>query len=494
MNQVIIIGAGSVGANAALALKEYGYDVILIDHADDILAGAAQVTCVNHGDGFEYYEKDHTVTGYDCIDGAMTKGLIYPLGKLHTEVCDASHPIRFFLTLGTVHQSNVVADDFHRNVEAMRAHFEKQFNAVAAARNWSVDDAEKHFLRVPQNFCRLLEADEYSDTGAGEVIVAYAGSSFGINMPNYYACVKAALRKYQIDCRFNAATESIEKTGGRYKVHAGGCTFSADHVLLCAGNQIPALSDLVCNEPRINRFSGTFYLNSMTYLKLPATSDARVLEQTHHINFALKQEHGGMFACLVPPTPSEEGYAAVYYPSPKGSQRRVHIYKDASFGPTPDEWECLIKEGIRPEDDPNLPRIMHQMEKLYPFLRGYAKVDRTECRPVFNPANDENDHGLKRSIRAISAVNGPITEDERVTAWSAPKWTNAELVALMAVDHVIKDVEGKGLPKDKYAGCGPTNIHVAEVTERFCLQNLAADIKDARKFARKCKLPERIIG
>ncbi len=492
MNRIIIVGAGSVGVNIALALDEYKYEVTLLDNDHDILAGAARVTCVNHGDGFEYYAKGHQTTGFDCIDGSLAKSFVYPLKKLHTDICDQQHPIRFVLTKGTVHSSKIVVDDFHENVAAMKAHFTRRFNAIKSFRGWDESTAENHFLRKPENFCRALPVSELDNDS--EFVAMYAGSSFGINMPNYYALVKAALRASRINSQLGTNIDSIEKVGNCYQVHAGGYSYAADHVMLCTANQIPAVTELIENEECIDKFAGTFYLNSMTYVTLPATSDRDLLAQARRINFALQQEHGGMFACLVPPTSDEDGYAAVYYPSPHGSQLRQHVYTDVRCGPTPDEWQDLISEGLENTDE-HVHRTFRQVCKLYPFLRGYAQVARTRCRSVFNPATKDSDHGRKRPIRAISEDVAFITADKRITAWSAPKWTNAELVALMAVDHIRTAVENRPLPKDESAGCGPTKIHIAKVAEEFSLHRFADtfEIDDAYHYAEQCKLPERIV-
>ena len=490
MERIVIIGAGSVGINIALFLDKLAFEVVLLDHASDILEGSAQVTCVNHGDGFEYYTKGHKKTGYYCIDGSLTKALIYPLAKLRTKTSTNDLPIRFFLTAESVRCGIISEDDFRQNVIAMSKHFTQRFNAIKHVRDWSNQTAFQYFLREPNNFYRELVADEYDDVA--NVAAGYAGSSFGINMPQYYAITKAALRGSKVECRFGEQVDKIERTGRTYQIHTHAGVINADHILLSCAHQIPRLASMIRGEKCVNRFKGTFYLNSMSYIRLPSTDDHTLLKKVNRINFALQQESGGMFACIAPATKYTDGYAAIYYPSPSANQLYKHEYSKGHHLTVPASWDNFIKNGL-PNSNIHVKVAFAHIVKLYPFLENYAVVERTKCRTVFNPATPQNRKGLIRSVREISSTNGQITADHRVSAWAAPKWTNAELVALMAVDYVCKHTNNKRLPKDKLSGCGPTNLNVAELSKAINFHNIEIDEEDAIRYARVSDLPTSMI-
>jgi hypothetical protein len=115
-NKITIIGAGSVGANAALFLDKLGFDVTLIESADDILDGAPQATFITHGDGFEYHKAGHQKTGESCIDGAITKQLLYPARAFQTGVCNAGNPIRFMVSNESLGKDGLTLDSFRASI------------------------------------------------------------------------------------------------------------------------------------------------------------------------------------------------------------------------------------------------------------------------------------------------------------------------------------------------------------------------------------------
>src|SRR4029077_7483330 len=118
--KIVIIGAGAVGTSAALFLDKLGFSIELIDSASDILQGSSQVSFVNHGDGFEYYKKGHRRTGEYCIDGSITKSLLYLLSAFRTSVCDESNPIRFLVATSSLGKKGLTLDRFFENASCMR--------------------------------------------------------------------------------------------------------------------------------------------------------------------------------------------------------------------------------------------------------------------------------------------------------------------------------------------------------------------------------------
>ena len=491
MAEVVIIGSGAVGVNAALFLGKLGLDVELIDSAPDILQGAPQASFINHGDGFEYYKLGHRRTGEYCIDGSIVKGLIYPLAALQTSVTSRDNPIRFLLAEKAVNENGLTLRGFNENAEHMCRHFTRQFEAVKAARGLSDDDAEKLFLRHPRYFWRRLRRDEYADTS--NVAGGCAGSSFGINMPHYYALLKAALRQLRVPLHLGVGTEAIERRRGGYVVHAGGKSFTAGQILLTSSHQIPRLVSKIRGASCAPHAPGTYYLNSITFLKLPATRDAERLAHARRINFTLQQEHGSMYACVVAPTETEDGLAATYYPSPRGSQLRSISSAPDDKTPLHAEWDRLIETGL-PNDHPNVSKTFEQACSLYPFLRDYAEVSATICRSVFNTATLDNNGGLDRRVREIAGPVNNITDDGRVTAWTAPKWTNAELTALMAADYVCGLSSMRRTSAGPACRFGPTGLDVVEIARRVQFFDVKMNPSDAYLYAARQGVPHRVVN
>lgn len=186
---IIIVGAGSAGLNTALMLDKLGHEVILMDIAPHILAGAPMDTFILHGDGFEYHHPGHQKTGEYCIDGTIAKRLIYPPEVYQTDVCNtAENPIRFFVSNASAthseqKESYVPPESFEHNVAHMQKHFAKRYEQIKHV--YGITDTKTTALlgRNPESFAHKLQ-----DTpGVANVAIGYAGSSTGINMPQYYA-------------------------------------------------------------------------------------------------------------------------------------------------------------------------------------------------------------------------------------------------------------------------------------------------------------------
>lgn len=434
MTSILIVGAGSVGVNLAILLKEMGYAVEILESDADILRGAAQVSFVNHGDGFEYYTKDHRATGEFCVEGSLTKALMYPLHFLSTDICTAEDPLRFMVSEAAVAAGEIEVKQFTDNARHMMNHYRCFYDELGDAAGFSADERENVFVRHPDKFMRLLAPNDYADV-TGIAAGAY-GNGFGINMPHYYAVEKAVLRSLDITPRFNSHIRSIERVSDRYEVRTDDSVYVADHVMLCCGHHIPRLAAQIQGVNAITNFAGTYFLNSMTFLELLPTSDAAILASANRINFTLKDQYGGMFACIVPPTTTTAGSAAIYLPAPEGSQILSQTSSEGSRPELPPEWDRLVAEGL-PSSDAHVRSTMCEISKLYPFLDGHARILNTACRTVFNVATEASQCGIVRSVREQSFENHALTEDARVTAWAAPKWTNAEFTALIALDFIL---------------------------------------------------------
>lgn len=488
----IVVGGGSVGANLALFLDSWGFDVTLVELQDDILLGAAQTTFLNHGDGFEYYKKGHIKTGEYCIEGSLTKAVIYPLDTISTGVCSEENPIRFLVAKGAVMANRISKHGFLRNAQHMMKHYTQMFHALRDAMGLSENEARNHFIRAPREFMRPLCEPDFSDIS--EAVAGANGNGFGVNMPHYYSLLKQALRKSRVTCRFGVNIDRIHKTSnGEYRAIAeNGTSWQAQQIFICSSHHIPELAYKIRNAAVTSFFPGTYYLNSMTFLRLPATSDPEKRKAAKKINFTLMEEWGCMYACIVPPTATRDGVAAVYYPHSRGSQRTSHVSPNRGISKPPVEWDTLVKNGL-PNDDVNVVNTFQQACRLYPFLNDYATVTHSVCRTVFNVAVRGSNGGQDRRVRELSPARHLLTADGQISAWTAPKWTNCELTALMALDYALRVSGRPRLPTSHWSGCGPTKLDVARIAERLCYRSLTVNAADARRYARASGLPVSMV-
>ena len=135
---------------------------------------------------------------------------------------------------------------------------------------------------------------------------------------------------------------------------------------------------------------------------------------------------------------------------------------------------------------------MEQAYRLYPFLKGYAQVEKTICRTVFNPATESSEQGNDRRVREI--IGGDqVTDDGRIRAYRAPKWTNAELVAMMAVNDTVKALGGQSLPVDDQKGFGPEKLDVENITQTLHFKDMQANPTHALNYVHRHHLPEAMV-
>jgi glycine/D-amino acid oxidase-like deaminating enzyme len=490
MTDVAVVGAGPVGTNAAIFLSRLGFEVKLLEAASAILQGGPRASFINHGDGFEYYKSGHRRTGEYCIDGALVKGLLYPLHLFATSVCSADNPIRFFVSRGSVAAGDLTLEHFLENAESMRRHFARQYDAIRVSRGWTAEEMERRFLRTPTTFARQLDPHEYADVAG--VVGGCAGSSFGINMPQYYAYLMAALARTGVAFRGSDEPVVIERVNGHYRLETeDGGVITARQILLTAGHRNPALIHRIRGIETAPLPSGTYYLNAMTFVRLPATEDAARRANARRINFTLQQEHGAMFACIVPPTAHQDGIAAIYRPDTRGSQLYTHTVADGDTSLPPPEWKRFLTEGLE-NDEPHVHETFRRARELYPVLEN-AEILHTICRTVFNASTADSNHGRDRRVREIPPAVAAVVSDGSITVWTSPKWTNAELVALMACDNVHEHLRGTRLPHDGASRLGPTGLDLAALSRRLELMDLVMSRDDALRYAHEQRLPPSVV-
>jgi hypothetical protein len=489
---IAVIGAGSLGCILALFLDRFGFRVVLLECQEDILRGAPQVSFINQADGFEYYKRHHRRTGQACIEGALVKSLVFPSSLLSTTVCTDDNPIRFLVSEGSARTGRITPSGFLSNAAHMMKHYSRMYHAMRDGIGLPEADAETVLGRGPRRFMSQLSPNEYSDVNG--VIAGVSGNGCGINMPHYYALVKAALGESQVVVRCAERLSGItQQKRGRYAIKLGGSALWADQVLVCTSHHIPRIARLIAQRSGGCGMRGTYYLNSMTFLRLPATANRERLSAVSRINFTLMEQHGGMYACIVPPTGSYEGLAAVYYPDATGSQVASIAADACCDGGPPDEWDDHVASGL-PNSSAHVERTVAHIQRLYPFLAAYANVSHTECRTVFNASVRGSDGGRDRRVRELDAKHHCLTADGLVTGWAAPKWTNAESAALIALDYVLIRSGLRPLTKCRRRGCGPTYIDVAPLREMISFRHLSLNRRDAEYYAKISRLPARMVS
>ena len=358
-------------------------------------------TFINHGDGFEYFKKGHYQTGKLCIDGSIAKALLIPIKEFRNENLSTSSHVRFFLSSLTCDEENISVSDFAQNVRAMAEHFTQKFNFLAQEPTHDKQSIEFLLGRSPDGFYRELDSKLISKQIQG-VVAGYEGSSFGVSMANYYAYQCAMLNRLRIKCICDANIESIERSRDNvYSVEVNGTKFSCSHVFLCSSHNAIRHAKLIRGAGEIRACRGVFFLNSMTFITLPATADLHIRQAAENINFTLQQSSGCMFACIVPPTETDQGLAAIYYPSTDGSQIDGFVV-DSPRQEVPAEWQGYLADGLA-LNDTNVERTLWQASKVYPFLKNYGVLHSVKCRTVFNQSTVNNINGEDRRVRDLSS-------------------------------------------------------------------------------------------
>jgi len=113
--------------------------------------------------------------------------------------------------------------------------------------------------------------------------------------------------------------------------------------------------------------------------------------------------------------------------------------------------------------------ITSRLLYFHPFLKDAFTPLHLIPRTVFNPVIKANPDGKDKRVREIIGAK-ILTDDKRVIALTTPKWTNAELSALSAVEHVISELWQQHLPKSP-RGFGLEKIDVELLTRKLHFRN-----------------------
>lgn len=496
--KICIIGPGVAGLLTAVMLDKMGYQVTLISDSDDILTGASQIAFIWH-DGSEYLSKtgDFTTTQH-CVDGMLAFWQMFQPNIFKTNVCTRNNPARFFMSRATAEKGEISLEGLYANAEIAKQRYRERFEQYAKFHSVSDEQAAQKLFGLPDDFNRPLEPDEFRDVD--NIIGGVATSAAGINMPVFYAYMQALIRKSNIQLVYNADIQLFEKAGDSYRIATNNGEFLADRVVVAAGHNTPKIIDKLNGA---KSHEGAYFLNCMTKIRLPKFSGtglskvatANLLRQVGRINFSLRDEGGGSFICVTPPTEHEDGFAVSYYPTTKiGNQIRVRQYLGEGRTPVPADFDDVIKQGLS-EDDlvSRKAAIFGQLCHLYPYLKGYITTEDMSFGygSVFSRAVENNESGLDRSMRPLTPVN-PITEDGQVIAVHSPKFTTGVITALEVIDALQKSLGLAPLPKSEF-GYGAANLYIPAIVQDIGVLQAAPLLEDAKRYADRAGLPESVI-
>lgn len=488
---IAVIGAGELGVTFTIiisALAEAGFipdnfSITLINNTDDVLSGATNAVNINHESGYEYLKPDHLQTSIDCIHGGITKKLFFD-----TSVFDSGIENRFLISTDTVEQNIASLEDLEHNVKNLRSVYTRAFNYIKDAREWSIAEAKKHLCNSPEEFGVKLSPFEIKELE--HIAGGYKAAGGSIKMAYSYSVKKSLLQKYIrkqfVHLLLNRNVESIEKCGSRYIIRMQEDEQVADLVVICAAHQNSRLAAKVIDG--LPAPAGMYHLNGMLYLRLHPVQDDDLQRMMSQVNFVLQGDGGCMYACCVAPTNTTSGYAAVYFPSERGSQIEKYFYNASYHSSFPAYWDEWISNGLPQKiKQERLKNIFHQLYRFNPFLEGYVNELNFVVRTVFNPVVQANKNGKDRRVRELIGVK-PLTKDQQVLTATSPKWTNVELSALSVIEKVIDQLWQHNLPKH-IEGLGPEKIDVEQLTRKVNFHQADYSKDMVLHYQRKLNLP-----
>lgn|GEM_PF-3093665 len=491
---IVIIGAGQLGVTFCLFLDRWlqaqlaGYPirVTLIDEATEPLAGATRGSWIDHATGLEYFKRGEIKTAHACIEGSIVKHLLLPDG-----IHDLPVPIRnrFFVSAESNRTGTVVFDDFYFQAQRGAAYYRSIYDRTVAV---YPDAAQK--LTDPARFVTFLPRDEFKGVNGDTVSAGVRSAGGSSNVPMEVALKRSALRHAQrkelvrlltgttvktIKETTNGVVITVKKENGETE------RLEAEYVFATAAHGISKVAALAHGRD----LPGAYHLNFMLHAQLPPTADQVLIDHLSSVNFVLQGQHGGMYACIVPPTERHAGVAALFAPGYGGSYIDDYATKT---DPLPlIEWDQLILSSAFPALRAKAESVMTRILRLNPFLKDYLHAatpvsDRVVVGSVYNP------HGDVRSVRRMTPPR-KLLPNQRILGMTSPKWTTVELSALTLLQYVLcKLLPNLKLPSVPN-GFGPYNIDVASVVAELRISNVQFARDVAENYLDALGLPRRIL-
>jgi hypothetical protein len=470
--RIVVVGSGETGTMLAIILSRareaglisHDISVVLLDILAERHHGGIAASVVNHATGFEYFKPHHLQSSEMCIQGALAKALLYPPGFFRSRF-----PNSFYISTASS-RSAVPVSQFLKNAESLRSYFANRFHQLTRDLRVTESELQARIGYGPDDFGHQLHSLPVHEIA--DVIGGCSSAGGAVNMATIYAINKSALdqgkRNHTVtEQSFGEVVVSIRNCGNKTIVKTHAKEYDADIVVLSAANGIPGLAALAggVGQP------GTYYLNATLYLRLPPTSDALMRVSVARTNFVLQGEHGCMYSCILTPTTELPGIAAVYFPSPLGSQIAEQRYDSDHSAASTAEWYQAISDHNHSNIQVRAERIFAQAVRFNPFLKNYAEYHSVAIRPVFSGRVAGNQGGADRRVRGLSL---PIAVEAggRVVAMSSPKWTTVELTSLTLMQKILQILDEPLLPVCAH-GYGPFKLDVAAIQRHIHLHDVA---------------------
>jgi glycine/D-amino acid oxidase-like deaminating enzyme len=491
---VVVVGAGQLGVTFALLFDRWRnatpaappLTVILIERQPDVLRGATRGSWIEHATGFEYFKRGELETAGACIQGSVVKRLLLPNGTLNLPSTVRN---RFFIAAESNRSGDVVFDDFLFQARRGAAMYRNIYSA--ALRKWPESE---WVLTPPSEFMRVLARDEYYGVSGDMVAAGVASAGGAANVPMEVLYKEAALRQSErgqaVTVLRGSSVTAIDEGADRVCVSVRmpcekGVAIQSRYVVLTAAHGITELAGSMMGRD----LPGAFHLNFMLHVKLPQTRDEIVRDYLSSVNFVLQGPHGGMYACVLPPTEHAAGFAALFAPGYDASY--IDEYKTNSHHKPLLAWDSIISSSDFPARRAKISNVLERIYRLNPYLRDYLRnIDIEDHDPVvgsvFNP------HGDVRSVRRLTAPR-PVGRYRRVMAMTSPKWTTAELAALTLLQCVLTAVAPSFALKTLAEGFGPCQLDVLSVVAKLRLPDvpIAADLTE--RYLKDVALPRHIL-
>jgi hypothetical protein len=488
MKNVVIVGAGQLGVTFCLFFKRWlewsgkqTIKVTLIDQAPEILTGSSTATWIDHATGFEYFNRGEAETGFTCIQGSILKRLLLPGGLLDLPFSIRN---RFFVSKKSHEIGTVTFGGFIEAAQLARQKYQSLYDAVK-------DDEEAgKSLAKPEKFFSRLPEEEYFGVDPGVIEGAVKSAGGVANVPMEVAFKRSAFREIGnniVEWVPNASISHIEERAGDVRLtvekQSGASSIDADYVYFCAAHGNYDYAKLVQKD-----LAGEFSLNFMVHAHLPPTADRTLQDNLASVNFVLQGKHGGMYACILPPTDLEPGLAAMFAPGNEASYIDESATKDSLK-----DWNTKIKTSDFESRKEKIQAVLERMYEINPFLESYlANVPHEKHKvavgSVFNS---------QRGNRAVRRLGPPVplTSSGRMLSMTSPKWTTSELAALTLLHEILSKCSPNAfftqLGEDK--GFGPYNLDVLSRIAELKLENKPFDRNLAQAHLDSLDLPSRIL-
>jgi hypothetical protein len=232
--KVIVLGAGVGGCGTALELADAGYDVVLIEMLDQLLAGTSQRMPCRLGLGFHYIDVATAIKNLHAVLALMKK---YPGFRLGEEFTD-SHRLRrgrYFV----VENSQFSTEEILNSYGQLKDTYAQLCD----------EDPSNQIFGAPENFFTLLEPSQYPEVSSeSKTILGIETAECILNWPKIKAfIIEKILQHPRIKIKLSSEVTDIHaRANNKYRIeykHANEINrLDTDIVVNCTWHNIERLN------------------------------------------------------------------------------------------------------------------------------------------------------------------------------------------------------------------------------------------------------------